>query len=249
MSQPIELYFWPTPNGLKISIALEEMALPYLLRPVDLSKGEQFAPAFLAVSPNNRMPAIVDPDGPGGAPISIFESGAILLYLARKSGQFLPHDQRQAIEVEEWLFWQMAGLGPMAGQYSHFKNYAEKLSSESEQLSYSRERYAKEVDRLLGVLDRRLRDRDFIAGEYSIADMATFPWVRSARNMGLPLAAFPSLVAWVERVRARPAVVRGLGVGDDLRKASQTPDGAALKVLFGQTAASVEAAAIAAKQG
>src|SRR5579864_7312223 len=169
--KPIELYYWPTPNGWKVSIMLEECGLPYVVHPVDISKGDQFTPQFLAISPNNRIPAIVDPAGPGGRPISIFESGAILQYLGRKTGKFYPKDERHRVEVEQWLFWQMGGVGPMAGQVHHFKNYA------VETLTYAINRYINEVNRLYGVMNIRLKDREFIAGDYSIADMALVGWV------------------------------------------------------------------------
>ena len=180
MTQPIELHFWPTPNGLKISIALEEMELPYVLKPVAIGKGDQFKPDFMAISPNNRMPAIIDPDGPGGAPISVFESGAILQYLGRKTGKFYPRDERQRVEVDEWLIWQVANVGPMFGQASHFKNYAPNLVDDREKIAYGATRYNNEVNRLLGVLERRLDGRDFLAGDYSIADIASFPWMKIA---------------------------------------------------------------------
>src|ERR1700690_2826681 len=169
-AKPIELYYWPTPNGFKISIMLEECGLPYTMIPVNISRGDQFKPDFLKISPNNRMPAIVDPDGPGGRPISIFESGAILQYLGRKTGKFYPHDQRARLPVDQWLFWQMGGIGPMAGQVHHFKNYA------VETLTYAIKRYVDEVNRLYGVMNLRLKDREFIAGKYSIADMAIVGW-------------------------------------------------------------------------
>ena len=168
--KPIELYYWPTPNGWKISIMLEECGLPYNVHSVDIGKGDQFKPDFLAISPNNKMPAIVDPDGPGGQPISIFESGAILQYLGRKTGQLYPSDERARVEVDQWLFWQMAGLGPMAGQTHHFRIYA------PEPIPYAVERFTKETARLYGVMDRRLADREFLAGDYSIADIACVGW-------------------------------------------------------------------------
>jgi GST-like protein len=184
---PIELYYWPTPNGWKISIMLEECGLPYVVRPVDISKGEQFSRQFLAISPNNRMPAILDPNGPGGRPISVFESGAILQYLGRKTGQFYPRDERARVAVDEWLFWQMGGLGPMAGQANHFRRYA------PEKIAYAIDRYTNEVNRLFGVMNTRLATREFLAGRYSIADMACVGWVRLAERMGQELAQFPHL--------------------------------------------------------
>ena len=182
---PIELYYWPTPNGWKISIMLEECGLPYVVRPVDISKGEQFSPQFLAISPNNRMPAILDPNGPGGRPISVFESGAILQYLGRKTGQFYPRDERARVAVDEWLFWQMGGLGPMAGQANHFRRYA------PEKIAYAIDRYTNEVNRLFGVMNTRLATREFLAGRYSIADMACVGWVRLAERMAQELAVEP----------------------------------------------------------
>ncbi len=189
-SKAIELYYWPTPNGWKISIMLEECGLPYVVRPLDISKGEQFTPDFLAISPNNRMPAIVDPAGPGGRPISVFESGAILQYLGRKSGRFYPRDERARTAVEEWLFWQVGGLGPMAGQETHFRRYA------PEQIPYAVARYSDEVNRLYGVLNARLGRHEYLAGRYSIADMACVGWVRLAGRQGQDLTQFPHVKRW-----------------------------------------------------
>jgi glutathione S-transferase/GST-like protein len=248
MSKPIELYFWPTPNGWKVSIALEEMGLPYELKPVNIGAGEQFTPEFLAISPNNRMPAIVDHEGPGGKAISVFESGAILQYLGRKTGKFYPNDERGRVVVDEWLFWQMAGVGPMFGQASHFRNYAPNLVDDPLKIEYSVNRYNNEVNRLIGVLDLRLEGRDFVAGEYSIADMALYPWVRVAAIFGQDMGAFPRVSVWLDRIAARPAVERGLAVGADLRRPPPAAGSEAAKLLFGQTAASIAAAA-AAKQG
>lgn len=246
MTQPIELYFWPTPNGLKISIALEEMGLPYVVKPVAIGKGDQFKPDFMAISPNNRMPAIIDPDGPGGAPISVFESGAILQYLGRKTGQFYPSDERARVEVDEWLFWQMAGVGPMFGQASHFKNYAPNLVDDPEKIAYGVARYNNEVNRLLGVIERRLDGRDFLAGEYSIADIAAYPWVKIAGVFEQDLGNFPRVQGWLDRIAERPAVQRGVIVGKDLRRPPPAPGSEeqkqAAQALFGQTAASVSAA-------
>jgi glutathione S-transferase/GST-like protein len=240
MPTPIELWYWPTPNGWKISIALEEMELPYTVRPVNIGKGEQFSPEFLAISPNNRMPAIVDPDGPDGRPLSVFESGAILQYLARKSGRFRPADERAAVEVDEWLFWQVGGLGPMAGQTHHFRQYAPTMLSDQRQLAYGVNRYTNETERLYCVLDKRLKDREYVAGDYSIADMAIWPWISPWRNQGQDLDAFPALKAWFERVEARPAVQRGKKVGEELRRPTLTQAGKeadeARSVLFGQRA-------------
>ncbi len=247
MAQPIEVHFWPTPNGHKITIALEEMGLDYALKPVNIGAGDQFRPDFMKISPNNRMPAIIDPDGPGGAPISVFESGAILQYLARKSGKFYPDDERGRVEVEQWLFWQVANLGPMSGQAGHFRNYAPKLVDDPMKVEYGRARYLNEVNRLYGVLDHRLADRDYLAGEYSIADMASWPWTRNYVSYEQNLDAFANLKAWHERMKERPAVRRAIDKGAELRTktlAEQTPEELArsAKVLFGQTAASVDSA-------
>lgn len=212
---PIELYFWPTPNGWKITIMLEECGLPYEVKLVDLSNKAQFATDFLEISPNGRMPAIVDPGGPDGAPMAIFESGAILQYLGCKTGQFYPVDQRRRSEVEQWLFWQMAGLGPMAGQAAHFRNY------KADKITYAIDRYTNEVIRLYGVMNTRLAARDFLAGEYSIADMACWPWIRGYKAYGIDLTEFEHLRAWFKRVGARPAVERAANIGKDQFKASQ----------------------------
>lgn len=224
--KPIALYYWPTPNGHKISIALEEMGLPYDLHPINIGKGEQFAPAFLKISPNNRMPAIVDPDGPGGRPISVFESGAILQYLGRKTGKFYPADDRARVAVDEWLFWQVGGLGPMAGQANHFLTYAK------DDIPYAKKRYADEVHRLFGVMDKRLAGRKYLAGAYSIADMACYSWVKSSTRFQ-SLDEFPNLAAWMARLGARKAVQRGIALGADLRKPVTADEKA---VLFGQRA-------------
>jgi GST-like protein len=240
MSRPIELHYWPTPNGWKISIALEEMGLAYDLIPVNIGAGAQFEPAFQAISPNGRMPAIVDPDGPGGEPISVFESGAILQYLGRKSGQFYPADERGKVAVDEWLFWQVGGLGPMAGQTHHFRQYAPSFLLDQRLVAYGAIRYTNETHRLYGVLNRRLEGRDFVAGDYSIADMACWPWVVPYRNQGIDIDEFPHLKAWFERVGAREAVQRGFKVGEALRNANLQAGGAqgdaARRVLFGQRA-------------
>jgi glutathione S-transferase/GST-like protein len=243
MTKPIELYFWPTPNGWKISIALEEMGLPYELKPVNIGRGEQFTPEFLKISPNNRMPAIVDPDGPGGEPISVFESGAILQYLGRKSGKFYPKDERARTKVDEWLFWQMGGLGPMAGQASHFINYAPKIVDDPKLIEYGHTRYVNELNRLCGVMERRLEESANLGGdEYSIADMASWPWARIVHKLGQNFDDFPKLKAWVDQIFERPAVQRALAAGDELRQKQelskdQVRDMA--KSLFGQTASSV----------
>ena len=225
-ARPIALYYWPTPNGHKISIMLEELGVPYQLHPIDIGKGEQFAPSFLKIAPNNRMPAIVDPDGPGGRPVSVFESGAILQYLGRKYGRFYPQEERLRIQVEEWLFWQVGGLGPMAGQANHFLVYAK------EDLPYAKKRYSDEVHRLCGVMNKRLATRKFLAGAYSIADMACWSWVLSAGKY-TNMDEFPNLKAWRDRVGKRPAVVRGKALGADRRKPMTDAD---RKHLFGQRA-------------
>jgi GST-like protein len=210
----IDLYFWPTPNGHKVTMCLEETGLSYRLVPIDIDNGEQFGPEFLAISPNNRIPAIVDPDPPwGGSPASIFESGAILLHLAEKTGMFLPDDPALRMEALQWVFWQVGGLGPMAGQAHHFRHYAK------EGIPYAFERYTREVGRLYGVLNRRLSGRQFIAGEYSIADMASFPWINRHAKQGQDLAAFPDLAGWFERVMKRPATVTAYRKGEDVGSA------------------------------
>ena len=238
MSKPLELWYWPTPNGWKVSIALEEMGLPYEVKPVNIGAGEQFTPEFLAISPNNRMPALVDPEGPDGKPLSIFESGAILQYLANKSGQFYPTDIRTRAEVDQWLFWQVGGLGPMAGQTHHFRQYAPALVRDQRQIAYGVRRYTDETNRLYGVLNRRLADRDYVAGDYSIADMAIWPWILPGPQ-GQDLEDFPHLKAWVERVGARPAVQAGRAVGNELRGdlgAAGKQAEQARRMLFGQRA-------------
>jgi GST-like protein len=212
----IDLYTWPTPNGFKISIMLEECALPYAAHAVDIGAGDQFKPDFLAISPNNKIPAIVDSDGPDGKPISVFESGAILLYLAGKTGRFLPADVRGKYLALEWLMFQMGGLGPMLGQAHHFRIYA------PEKVEYAIKRYTNEARRLYGVMDRRLAMAPYFAGEYSVADMAIYPWTRSHANQGIDLAEFPSVQRWFDEVGARPAVQRGLKVLADRRKPQMT---------------------------
>jgi GSH-dependent disulfide-bond oxidoreductase len=239
MTPPIELWYWPTPNGWKVSIALEEMALPYELKPVNIGAGEQFEPAFQAISPNGRMPAIVDPDGADGRPLSIFESGAILQYLGVKSGRFYPQDARGRAEVDQWLFWQVGGLGPMASQTHHFRQYAPALTQDQRHLAYGVRRYTDETHRLYGVLDRRLEDREFVAGEYSIADMAIWPWIVPWERQGQDLAEFPNLKRWFDQVGERPAVQKGRWLGKDLSrdlaKAGREAD-AQRAILFGQRA-------------
>ena len=227
---PIELHYWPTPNGWKITIMLEECGLPYVIRPVNIGAGDQFKPEFLQISPNNRMPAIVDPDGPGGQPISVFESGAILQYLGRKTGRFYPADERRRVEVDEWLFWQMGGFGPMLGQTHHFRIYA------PEKVPYAIERYTNETHRLYGVLDKRLDGRDFICGDYSIADMACVGWAKNWERQGQDIAEFPHVGRWLDAMLARPAVARGLDVKVDQPPSDLATDKDAQKVLFGQRA-------------
>lgn len=238
MSRPIELWYWPTPNGWKISIALEEMGLAYVVKPVNIGAGEQFSPEFQAISPNGRMPAIIDPDGPGEEPLSIFESGAILQYLGTKSGQFYPSDPRGKAEVDQWLFWQVGGLGPMAGQTHHFRQYAPSMIRDQRQIAYGVRRYTNETHRLYGVMERRLQDRDYLAGEYSIADMAAWPWVLPSLQ-GQNMDDFPHLAAWLERVGARPAVRKGRALLEELRGnagGSGKDAEAARRILFGQRA-------------
>lgn len=232
MTAPIELYYWPTPNGWKITIMLEELGVPYVVKYVNIGRGEQFAPDFLKIAPNNRMPAIIDPDGPGGQPISVFESGAILQYLGRKYGKFYPSDERLRVEVDQWLFWQMGGLGPMAGQAHHFRQYA------PEKIEYAINRYTNEANRLYGVMNKRLADRPFLAGDYSIADMACIGWVIPHENQGQDLNDFPHLKRWFEAVLARPAVQKAIEVGKEERARQQSlaEDREAQKILFGQRA-------------
>jgi GST-like protein len=234
----IDLHYWTTPNGHKITIFLEETGLPYKIFPVNIGKGEQFKREFLAISPNNRIPAIVDHDPPGGhAPIPVFESGAILLYLADKTGQFIAKDIRGRTDTIQWLFWQMGNLGPMSGQNNHFSGYA------TEKLPYAVNRYRNEVNRLYGVLNARLADRPYIAGEYSIADIASYPWIVPHERQGQDIDQFPNLKRWFEAIKARPAVVRAY---EKAKEINPNPPGVHTAeqraVLFGQTAASVQAA-------
>jgi GSH-dependent disulfide-bond oxidoreductase len=204
---PIELWTWNTPNGRKVSVALEEMGLPYTVRTVDITKGEQFQPAFLKISPNNKIPAIIDPEGPGGAPISVFESGAILLYLGEKTGKFLPSDARRRVPVYEWLMWQMGGFGPMPGQVHHF------LQVENEQdRRYGLERYMRETRRLYGVLDKRLGEVEYVAGELSVADFAILGWAWRHERHQVDLGEFPNVERWYRQMMARPATARGFEV-------------------------------------
>ena len=228
----IDLYYWPTPNGHKISIMLEECGLPYEVKPVDIGAGDQFDPEFLAISPNNRMPAIVDTE----TGVSVFEGGAILMYLAEKAGKFLPTDTTQRFEVLQWLFWQAGGLGPMAGQLSHFVNYVK------ENVPYAHKRYANEYDRLLAVMDVRLRDREFLAGDYSIADIASFPWVVPYRRLGNDLDVFPNLRRWFDTLKKRPAVRRGVDLGKGWRR-DEARNEKARALMFDQNAETVREAA------
>jgi GST-like protein len=236
----IELYYWTTPNGHKITMFLEEAGVPYELFPVRIGAGEQFKPDFLKIAPNNRIPAIIDQaPADGGAPISIFESGAILLYLAEKERKFLPADLRGRTETIQWLFWQMGGLGPMAGQNHHFSQYA------PEKLPYAISRYVNETNRLYGVLDNRLADRAFVAGDsYTIADMASYPWIVPYERQGQKLEDFPNLKRWFETIRDRPATVRAYDRAKEINTQTTVNEESA-KILFGQTAATLERAAAA----
>ena len=229
----IELYYWTTPNGHKVTLFLEEAGLPYVIHPVDIGKGQQFAAEFLRIAPNNRIPAIIDrePDG-GGAPVSVFESGAILLYLADKTHRFIPGDLRGRTETVQWLFWQMAGLGPMAGQNHHFSQYA------PAPIPYAIDRYVKETSRLYAVLDRQLEQREFIAGEYSIADMACYPWIVPHERQGQDLVDFPNLHRWFESIRTRPATLRAYARAEQINPNPGLSEDAK-RVLFGQDAATV----------
>ena len=228
----IDLYYWPTPNGHKITLFLEETGLPYTIKPIDIGRGDQFKPDYLAISPNNKMPAIVDRDpADGGEAISVFESGSILLYLANTTKRFIPQDLRGRIEVNNWLFWQMGGLGPMTGQHGHFSVYA------PEKIPYAIERYTREAERLLDVLDRRLAGREFIAGDYSIADMACYPWVDPYSKAPLDLEPFAEVRRWRDAIAARPATKRAYARGPEVNPKSGAPmSGEEKKVLFGQGA-------------
>ncbi len=236
MTDPIDLYYWPTPNGWKITIALEEMGLPYTLHLVNIGKGDQFDPDFLKIAPNNRMPAIVDPDGPEGAPVSIFESGAILQYLARKTGQFCGPTERDRIAVDQWLMWQMGGVGPMAGQAHHFLKYAPTMEPPNV-LPYAQDRYRNETGRLYRVLDTQLKDNEFVAGDFfSIADMAIWPWACLWEGQQQTLDDKPNMARWLDTVGARPGVQKGFNVASDLRarKRDKDEEAEAQKILFGQ---------------
>ena len=229
--QPIDLYFWPTPNGWKISIMLEECGLPYRVIPVNIAKGEQFRPQFLAISPNNRMPAIVDPAGPGGQPISVFESGAILQYLGRKTGQFYPADERARVAVDEWLAWQVGNLGPIAGQTHHFRLYA------PEPMPYAVARFTDECNRLYGVMNRRLAEHPYLAGDaYTIADMACVGWASRWERQGQDPGQFPQVRRWLDAVRARPAVQRGMHIWIEEAGRVDMRDPQVRAVLFNQRA-------------
>ncbi len=221
----IDFYAWSTPNGIKISIALEELALPYRIIPVDIGAGAQFGPEFLTISPNNKIPAIVDHDGPGGKPYSLFESGAILLYLAEKTGKLMPADPAGHFTVVQWLMFQMGAIGPLLGQNHHFRTYA------PERIAYAVDRYTNEARRLYGVLDRRLGESEYLAGVYSIADVATFPWIRPYKRQGQDLEEFPHLKRWFDAIAERPAVVRGI---DALKGLRREFDAKAHEVLFGK---------------
>lgn len=223
MTDPVEFYFWPTPNGWKVSIALEEMGLPYTVHLVNIGKGDQFKPEFLEISPNNRMPAIVDPDGPDGQPVAIFESGAILQYLARKTGRFYGETERDRIAVDQWLMWQMGGVGPMAGQAHHFLKYAPLMDPPND-LPYAKDRYRNEVARLYGVLDRQLAKTEFVAGDFmSIADMAIWPWASLWEGQQQTLVDKPHLARWLDAMEQRPGVAAGRALHAELRQApSQT---------------------------
>jgi GSH-dependent disulfide-bond oxidoreductase len=227
----IDFYYWPTPNGWKVAIILEECGLPYRVVPVNIGRGDQFKPEFLAISPNNRMPAIVDHDADGDV-VSVFESGAILLHLAEQSGRFMPRTRHDRKAVLEWLFWQVGNLGPMAGQLSHFVNYAH-LSNAGSEHTYSHRRYADEYNRCLGVLERRLEGRAYILDDYSIADMASWPWVLIAKPLGQALDDFPNVARWRETIKQRPAVQRGVDLGKELRR-SAPPTEEERRILFNQ---------------
>ena len=222
----IDLYTWPTPNGHKVHIMLEETGLAYCVIPVDIGRGDQFDPAFLTISPNNKMPAMVDHDGPGGEPINIFESGAMLIYMAEKTGSFMPADARGRALVMQWLMFQMGGIGPMLGQCHHFRNYA------PEPIDYAIDRYTNEAHRLYGVLDGRLGEAEFMAGDYSIADMATYPWTRSIDRQGVDPSDFPNVLRWQRQLEDRPAVLRGCEVLSDRQRQGGMTD-EEREILFG----------------
>ncbi|AVH71612.1 glutathione binding-like protein [Nostoc sp. 'Lobaria pulmonaria (5183) cyanobiont'] len=230
----IELYYWATPNGHKITIFLEEVGLPYTINPVNIGAGDQFKPEFLKISPNNRMPAIVDHEpADGGAPISVFESGAILLYLAEKTGKLIPQDLRNRTQVLEWLFWQMAGLGPMAGQNHHFSTYA------PEKIEYAINRYVNETGRLYAILNKQLADREFVAGDYSIADIAAYPWIVPHELQNQNLEDFPHLKRWFETIKARPATIRAYEKAEAFKTEALDPD-KLRNLLFNQSAKTIQ---------
>ncbi|MFD1912770.1 glutathione S-transferase N-terminal domain-containing protein [Halodurantibacterium flavum] len=233
MTQPIDLFYWPTPNGWKITIALEEMGLPYSVHLINIGAGEQFAPDFLRIAPNNRMPAITDPDGPDGEPLSIFESGAILQYLARKTGRFGGSSERERVAVEQWLMWQMGGVGPMAGQAHHFLKYAPAMDPPND-LPYAKNRYRNEVARLYGVLDRQLAQNAYVAGDFlSIADFAIWPWACLWEGQEQTLDDKPNLSRWLDELAARPGFQRGKAVAEE-KRANINADKKAQQVLFGK---------------
>ena len=234
----IDLYYAPTPNGWKITIMLEECSMPYKVIPVNLGKGDQFKPDFLKISPNNRMPVIVD--NSLSDPISVFESGAILMYLAEKSGRFFGEDERERVRVLEWLFWQIGGLGPMAGQVSHFVNYAPNFPGDH---SYSEKRYKNEYDRLLGVMNNVLESREYLAGNYSIADMAYFPWVTAYKRYEVDLDSFSNVRRWFDDIKNRPAVRRGIDVGKEARSFGKKQTKESLDMMFNQTSSSIKKSA------
>ena len=233
----IDLYYAPTPNGWKISIMLEEAEIEYNVIPINLGAGDQFKPEFLKISPNNRMPVIVDHDGPQGEEVSVFESGAILMYLGEKSGKFFPQSDKERIRVLEWLFWQIGGLGPMAGQVSHFVNYAPNFPGDH---SYSEKRYKNEYDRLLGVMDMVLEEREYLAGDYSIADMASFPWVTAYKRYEVNLDTFKNVRRWFDEIKSRPAVRKGMDVGKENRNFGKGISKESLKTMFGQDSKSIK---------
>jgi GSH-dependent disulfide-bond oxidoreductase len=228
----ITVHYWPTPNGHKITIMLEELGVPYELAFVNIMKGDQFKPEFLAISPNNKMPALTDPDGPGGTPISIFESAAILMYLGDKFGKLYPRHPRARVEVHEWLAWQIGGFGPMLGQRGHFAVYAK------EKLPYALERYQNETHRLYGVLNKRLAEHEYMAGEYSIADIATYPWAAGWYSQGLDTSEFPHVERWTKAIAARPAVQTAMAIKAPVPPSNLVTDEEARKILFGQRARS-----------
>ena len=234
----IDLYYAPTPNGWKITIMLEECSIPYKVIPINLGKGDQFRPDFLKISPNNRMPVIVDSSL--SDPISVFESGAILMYLAEKSGRFFGEDERERVRVLEWLFWQIGGLGPMAGQVSHFVNYAPNFPGDH---SYSEKRYKNEYDRLLGVMNNVLESRKYLAGNYSIADMASFPWVTAYKRYEVDLDSFSNVRRWFDDIKNRPAVRRGIDVGKEARSFGKKQTKESLDMMFNQTSSSIKKSA------